>query len=237
LLCGSEGERAAGEAAGITARRWRVIPNAVDTDRFTPGDKREARGRLTLGERPVLEAIGDAPMVVCAGRLSTHQKGQDVLLAAWDAVVDAVPTAQLVFVGDGPDRAALEDLVRGLRASSSVWFAGGSLTTEEWFRASDVVAQPSRYETLSLSVLEALSVGRSVVVSDAVGMREAAGDDGAVVPRDDPAALASAIIERLLDPACAEAAARGRDRVIADHGLHQWADALLQLTVDVAGSR
>ncbi|MEA3055965.1 MAG: hypothetical protein QOD30_1397, partial [Actinomycetota bacterium] len=50
LLCGSEGERSAGEAAGIKAPRWRVIPNAVDTDRFTPGDKREARVRLPLGE-------------------------------------------------------------------------------------------------------------------------------------------------------------------------------------------
>jgi glycosyltransferase involved in cell wall biosynthesis len=221
LLCCSDAERAEGEAAGLRPRRWAVVPNAVDTDRLTPGDRRAARAELGLG---------DGPLAACIGRLQVHQKGQDVLLAAWPAVTAAVPTARLVLVGDGPDRAALE-----AGAPPGVAFVGKQPDVLPWLRAADVVVQPSRYEGLSILVLEALSAGRPVVAGDAVGMREAVGDAGAVVPRDDPAALAAAVVERLRDPTRVEVeGAAARRRALAGYALGPWGDAIARLTLDVA---
>jgi len=223
IVCGSEAERAAGEAAGIRAR-WEVVPNSVDVERFSPADRDEARRALGLppGER----------IVVCAARLAVSQKGQDVLLAAWPAVTAAVPEARLVLVGDGPDRDALQRA-----ASARVDFAGEQADTAPWFRAADVVVQPSRYETLSLSVLEALACGRPVVATDAIGMKEAVGDAGEVVPLDDGPALAHALVARLRDPAsAADEGARGRARVVARYSLAAWGDRLADLTLAAARS-
>jgi glycosyltransferase involved in cell wall biosynthesis len=221
VVCGSEAERAAGERAGIRAE-WRVVPNAVDVDRFSPGDQAEARRQLGL---PL-----DPPLVVCAGRLAVAQKGQDVLLRAWPAVADRCPGARLVLVGDGPDRAGLE-----AQAPPSVAFAGEQDGMATWFRAADVVVQPSRYETLSLSVLEAMACGRPVVVSNAIGMREAVGDDGAVVPVGDADGLAAAVVMRLRDPALAAAEGRARrERAVARYSSAAWASELLVITRDVA---
>src|SRR5207253_3054775 len=69
-----------------------------------------------------------------------------------------------------------------------------------WFAAADVVVLPSRWEGLSLTLLEALAVGRSVVVTDIPGLREPLrGMAAARVPIDDLPAMAAAIATRLSD--------------------------------------
>src|SRR3990172_1174361 len=92
--------------AGIVGH-YAVVPNAIDLTRCTPitADARAAL-RRTLG-------LTDAPLAVSVGRL-THQKGHDVLVTAWPAVLRRVPDARLVLVGDGPLRSKLS---RGLAPS------------------------------------------------------------------------------------------------------------------------
>jgi glycosyltransferase involved in cell wall biosynthesis len=91
----------------------------------------------------------------------------------------------------------------------------------QWLTAADVVAAPSRWEGMSLVVLEAMAVGRSVVASDAPGMWELLGTDaGAVVPQGDLHGLATALVDRLLDRNRVSAEERAaRDRV---QQLHAW---------------
>lgn len=222
VVCGSEGERSEGAAVGVKPRLWEVVPNAVDVDRFAPADRWAARVAVGVDD--------DRPLVVCGARLAIGQKGQDVLLSAWPAVAAAVPDARLVFVGDGPDRAALER-----DAPPSVTFAGASNDMPNWFRAADLVVQPSRYETLSLSVLEALACERPVVATDAVGMREAVGDAGAIVPLEDAVALAAAVIDRLRDPTlAADEGRRGRARVVARYSRAAWREAMSRITIETA---
>jgi glycosyltransferase involved in cell wall biosynthesis len=220
VLCCSESERAEGAAAGVRPRAWRVVTNAVDVERFSPGPSSVGVGS------------GDGPVVVCAGRLTMRQKGQDVLLQAWPVVIAEVPTARLVFVGDGPDRAALESLARGL---AGVSFAGEVPEVVPWLRAATVVAQPSRYEGLSLSVLEALACGKPVVATDAVGMREVIADAGAVVPLEDSAALAAALVIRLRDPArVAAEGERARERAVSRYSRSAWRESMLAVTAEAA---
>lgn len=189
VVCVSAGERAVGVAQGVRPRRYDVVPNGVDLTRWAPSPRADARARLGLP--------GNAPVVLCVGRLS-RQKGQDVLLDAWPRV--GVPGALLVLVGDGPDAAALESV-----APQRVRFVGRRDDVADWYAAADVVAVPSRWEGMALTALEALACGRGVVASDVTGMREigAAVD---VVPPGDPVALARALATRLRDPVAAEEA-------------------------------
>jgi glycosyltransferase involved in cell wall biosynthesis len=204
VVCVSAGERGAGEAAGVRARRWAVIENGVDLDRFRPADRAAARARLGLPA---------GPLVVCVGRLS-RQKGQDVLLRAWPPVSGAT----LALVGDGPDRAALE-----AAAPPGVLFAGRRDDVADWYAAADVVAVPSRWEGMALAALEALACGRQVVGSDVAGMRELGPVD--VVPPDDAEALAAALAAALAepaDPATCRAAVRDlRETTAAIRGLYE----------------
>ncbi|MYT05931.1 MULTISPECIES: glycosyltransferase, partial [Streptomyces] len=189
-VCVSEAERRTGLRAGI-AGRWSVIPNGIDTDRFRPAAADTVRARLLPGVDPA------APLVVCVGRLC-RQKGQDVLLRAWDAVLRRVPGARLVLVGDGPER----DVLRA-RAPESVRFAGAVADAVPWYRAADLVVLPSRWEGMALAPLEAMACGRPVVMTDVDGARESlppALASRCLVPPQNPAALADAVAALLLDP-------------------------------------
>jgi glycosyltransferase involved in cell wall biosynthesis len=225
-VCACEDERLAGEEAGIRSR-FVVIPNGIDVSAFplaTEDDRREARARLGLP---------DGPLVVCVGRLS-RQKGQDVLLDAWPAVAGRIPGSRLVLVGDGPDREALAE-----RAEEGVELAGHRDDVATWLAAADVVALPSRWEVMVHAMLEAMARGRSVVVSDVAGSREAMGDSaGAVVPPEDPAALAEAIVERLRDPARAAAEGRaGHLAAVERHDFRRVAETTAELYADVLERR
>lgn len=227
IVCGSEGELRSGREAGIDGP-LRCIPNAIDADRFgLADDDARAAARARLGLRP-------GPLTVCLGRLS-EQKGQDLLLDAWPAVRAAVPAAELVLVGDGPMR---EQLQRA--APPEVRFAGATDDVAPWLAAADVVVQPSRYETLSLSMLEAMASGRTVVATDVQGAREAllhgTSPAGAVVPLDDPAALAAAVAQRLGDPeVAAREGAAGRAAVERRYCLPVWFEEMAAVTLEVAG--
>jgi len=207
VLCVSEDERRLGQAAGVRTD-YRVLPNGVDLDRLpAPGPDARDRARAQLG-------IGDEPLAVCVGRLH-RQKNQAALLEVWPQLREELPTAVLALLGDGPDRPELE-----ARGTDGARFVGQTDRVRSWLEAADVVAQPSRWEGMSLSVLEALACARSVVVTDVPGMREVAEGVGAVVAEGDPAALRAALTQRLSDRESADAeGAAGRARVQERHDL------------------
>jgi glycosyltransferase involved in cell wall biosynthesis len=196
-VCVCEDERSRGFAQGICHRSI-VIRNGVDLQAFRPRDIHEARFNL---------GIEEAPTVVCVGRLA-RQKGQDLLLAAWPHVRAAVPNANLLLVGDGPERQHLS-----AHAPAGVQFAGSRPDVASWYAAADVVVLPSRWETMSLVSLEAMACGRSVVSFGFDGATESIGEAGAIVPIGDIRELAVAIIDRLTDlKASAAEGVQARDR-------------------------
>ncbi|MFF5762490.1 glycosyltransferase [Streptomyces tanashiensis] len=218
ILCVSEAERRTGEEAGVTAD-WSVVHNGVDTARFTtdgpPGNP--------------------APTVVCVGRLC-RQKGQDVLLAAWPAVLAEVPAARLVLVGDGPDEEPLRSA-----AGPSVRFTGAVADTVPWYRAADVVVLPSRWEGMALAPLEAMAAGRPVVVSDVDGARESlpsAHEPLCLVPPEDPAALATALVRLLGAPGLRHRLGReAHEHVLSRFDVRRTGAAVADVYRELAGVR
>jgi glycosyltransferase involved in cell wall biosynthesis len=211
VLCVSEQERADGEAAGIEAA-YHVVPNGVDLAHYAPAERRAAR--LSLG----LDL--SEPLAVCVGRLC-RQKGQDLLLAAWPTVLGRVPTAHLALVGGGPDHQALQTRVRELPDPYRVRLVGDVADPRPWLAAADLVVLPSRWEGMALAPLEAMAMGRPVLLADVPGAREqvpVAERGFALVPVGDPAALAQALAAALADPAdCARRGAAARDWVTERH--------------------
>jgi glycosyltransferase involved in cell wall biosynthesis len=212
IVCVSEAERAAGEAVGIRGR-YRVIPNGVDTSEFMPRDRADARARLGLD---------DAPLAVCVARLS-RQKGQDILVAAWPAVRARVPDARLALVGAGE---------LDLPETEGVELLGPRDDVADWYAAANVVVLPSRWEGMSLTMLEAMASGRSVVATDVAGAHEALGYH--IVPVEHAVALAGALVQRLLDPAHADAEGlENREKVQREYDVRRVGDAVAELYTEL----
>jgi glycosyltransferase involved in cell wall biosynthesis len=219
IVCVGTGEAAHGQACGVRGR-YAVVRNGVDLDRFRP---------VTDGERLAIRAqLGidpDAPLAVCVGRV-TPQKGQDVLVAAWPLVQQRQPDAQLCLVGDG-------DLVPRIRARcpAGVRLCGAVEDVRPWYAAADLVALPSRWEGLPLTLVEALACGRPVVASAVPGLADVLpAGAGAVVPPEDPVALAAAIVQRLDDRGRLRAESRAAARCAAGFGARRTFEELAAVT-------
>lgn len=221
VVCVSEGERAAGEAAGIGAT-WRVVSNGIDLEAFPPASAEERdRARDRLG-------LAAGPLVVCVGRIS-RQKGQDVLVEAWPEVAAQVPGAELILVGSGPDEQRLRDRAR---------VVGDQADVRDWLAAANVVVQPSRWEGLAYVVLEAMARARNVVATDVGGMREALGEDAVLVPVEDAPLLAAAVARSLVDPEGSDAAGRAlRARAEQRFDVRRATGAMAELYADVLERR
>jgi glycosyltransferase involved in cell wall biosynthesis len=186
IVAVSEREASEGRAALGPSAPVRLIPNGVDRDRFSPDGVGADRDP-------------GAPLLVCVGRLS-HQKGQDVAIRALALLRDRVARLRLVGAeSGGGERADLEALAESLGVSDRIEWRGAVDDTAPEYRAADVVVTPSRWDGLSLALLEAMASGAPIVASDVNGS-ESLGDAGVIVPPDDPPALAHAIDELLRDP-------------------------------------
>jgi glycosyltransferase involved in cell wall biosynthesis len=192
-------------AAGVDARRVHVIPNGVDTARFAPRDRGEARARLGVA--------GDAPVVLFVGNLKPV-KGIETLIRAFAAVAKTRPDAELVVAGAGPLGARLQALAERHGLGGSARFLGGRTpdAIAAWMNAASVLCLPSLSEGMPNVLLEAGASGLPVVASRVGGIPEVVheGITGLLVAPSDPAALAGAIetaLARAWDAARVRAAA------------------------------
>lgn len=242
VICVSDAERRTGERAGVEAE-WTVVRNGVDVTRFGPaagtadpaGAADPAGTAAARAALPLLAGLPPAaPVVVCVGRLC-RQKGQDVLLRAWELIAHRSPQARLVLVGDGPDEARLR-----ATAPRSVLFAGSVTDTSPWYLAADLVVLPSRWEGMAVAPLEAMASGRPVVLSDVDGARESlppGREEHCLVPPEDSRALAAAVSALLGDQVLREALGRAsQQHVLSTFDVRQTAEAVAGVYRDVAAA-
>lgn len=147
---------------GIDKARLGWMPNPVDTDFFRPCSPQER-----LQTRRVLGIGQDTPLVVFIGRLD-HQKKLPWMLGAFARVARQRPTAKLAMIGDGPLRAEVEALVAKLHCEQNVTLTGRLDTSGvlKWLQVADVFTMVSEIEGLPCSLIEAMAVGVTPVVSD-----------------------------------------------------------------------
>jgi starch synthase (maltosyl-transferring) len=153
--------------AGLPAERLVVIPNGVDLDQHSAA-KPES-----------LDALGIAPgrrLVTFIGRLEP-QKGLPWLLATAAEWLPRLPGCDLVLVGRGPDRPALEQLVMDRGIASRVHFLGWRPDVPRILAASELLVLSSRWEGMPNVVLQAMAGGLPVLATDVEGVREILGED------------------------------------------------------------
>ncbi len=187
--------------------------HAVHADLLRVAPELRDRSSVTYYGMPVpahrpSERPTAAPRVLGFGRL-VADKGFDLAVRAFAMVLPRVPDARLVLAGDGAARAELEALACSLGLSGAIEFLGAvppDAVPALVDRAALVVV-PSRWdEPFGLVALEAAFMARPVVAARVGGLAEVVedGTTGILVDREDPTALAHAIVRLLEDPAAAD---------------------------------
>jgi len=152
------------------------------------------------GVREELGVPSDVPVVGTVANFKPG-KGHRYLVEAAARVRRAVPDVRFVLVGRGPTEPDARRWVRELGLESSFVFAGFREDAPKVMRTFDVLAVPSVHDGLSIALLEAMSLGKPAVLTRAGGNAEVVrdGEQGLVVPRADPDALADGIVRLLRD--------------------------------------
>jgi sugar transferase (PEP-CTERM/EpsH1 system associated) len=212
------------ERTGLPREHIHVLANGVDTSRFSPtADKRAVR--TTLG----LEV--DRPAIVCVSRLAP-EKDLPTLLRAFAIVRQTLPTAELWFVGYGPEQIKLEVIARDIGITDNVRFFGQRSDTETLLQAADVFALSSLSEGLSVALIEAAATGLPIVATDVGGNYEIvqAPHGGRLVPVGQPDAMAKALLEILTNDALRqEISHAARQHAVAKFWVEQMVDGYLAL--------
>lgn len=199
ITCGSQYTRAQLLELGVAApQRVRVIPMPVNPlfVKFQVPSSNHA-SRLTHHEFTILTVA----------RLSA-QKSIDTLIDALGLVRARGVNARLTIVGDGDQRAVLEQQARALNLHSHVEFCGARAQTElpRYYAGCDVFVLPSIREGMGLVLAEALLCGAPVIAVNSGGVTDIVrdGETGLLVPPRDAAALTAALESIRNDRALAE---------------------------------
>ncbi|HTM46915.1 MAG TPA: glycosyltransferase, partial [Polyangiaceae bacterium] len=147
------------ENGDCLAARLRIISNGIDVTRFSPNQQARSEMRRSLGIAETAWVVGTV------GRLAP-EKNQALLIDAMAPLLG--PDRELVIVGDGPERKALERRIAALPQRRHVHLLGARDDVEHILPAFDAFALTSHTEGLPLVVLEAMATGLPVI-STAVG--------------------------------------------------------------------
>ncbi|WP_158789672.1 GT4 family glycosyltransferase PelF [Granulicella sp. L46] len=190
IVAVSEGVRQDLLGAGVRADKISMIQNGIDLRAF---DRASAVVKAELG-------LNDHSLVGLVGRLSS-EKGVDIFLTAAARVLNQLPDAKFVVVGDGPDRANLEALIDELGIRGSVRMLGRRDDMPAVYASLDVMVSSSRREGLPIAILEGMA-SRLPLIATPVGAVPTVifdGHTGVLVRAEDPELLATKIIELLQD--------------------------------------
>ena len=165
---------------GITTDKLYVTPNAVDTHKFNPKN---------LELPPDIKLNTDKPTILFVGNL-VEQKGVKYLLEAKKLINS---DAELLIVGEGPLRGAMENIVEN-KGIKDVVFTGARRDVEKIMPSAQILVLPSVSEGFPITILEALSSGLPVVATRVGGVSEVLDQKvGIIVEPSDPTSLAKAM--------------------------------------------
>lgn len=207
-------------AVGVPESKLIRITNGVNSAMYLPaeaGDQLAARAALGLAR---------GPMVLFSGRLAP-EKGLRTLSTAWRTVQATHPDAQLVIVGEGPEREFLES-----SATPGMRLVGKQTNVRDYLRAADVFVLPSQLEGLSNALLEAMSTALACVATPVGGTTELIANEqtGLLAAYGQSDVLATALSRALDDEQLrARLGSAARAFVVEHYSLETTAQALASL--------
>jgi glycogen(starch) synthase len=159
---------------GFDEKKIRVVHNGVDQDKYSPDNKLVSKDKVEKFREEI--GVKDSPMILFLGRLS-WVKGADTLVEAMPKILKEVPNAKLVILGRGDQEAMLRSKIMHLNIQDHVITHFKMVDENErllYYAACDVAVFPSKYEPFGIVCLEAMSLGKPVIVGAAgvSGFRE-----------------------------------------------------------------
>jgi glycosyltransferase involved in cell wall biosynthesis len=200
---------------GVPAARMRHVPNGVSEAAIEP-----------MTWPPSLAEWAGCPSVTYVGTLSTVAHGVDLLLDAFARVLQTMPAAKLLMVGDGDDRAALQHKAQQLGMQHAIHWTGRVAPEQarRWFSLAacsvDPVSDtPAMRGRSPLKMVESMAAGVPVVTGDVGDRREMLGDGdaGVLVQPGSAQALASGLLSVLSDSTLQTRLAQGARRQSAGY--------------------
>lgn len=179
---------------GLDPDHLHVMRNGVDLVRFQPQPQAAMRHQLGIDGTPVLISVG----------YLIERKGHNIAIDALAKLLPTHPDAQLLIVGDGPERKALEQQVSNLSLTGKVRFTGAIPNTElaKWYSAADALLLCSSREGWANVLLEAMACGTPVVATRIWGTPEVVSNRtaGRLMASRDASALVDSLHDLLANP-------------------------------------
>lgn len=233
LVAVSQAEADLAATARILPReRIVVIENGVDLKEI-PSPEEGVALRQELG------IARDAPVILFVGRL-VEQKAPEVFVRAALRLLERFPGAVFLLAGEGPLQPMLHQMIDRAGKARSVRLLGYRADTPRLYAAAHLFVLPSRWEGLPYALLEAMAAGLPVVASEIPCLAEVVrpGEDGLLVPPDNPDALAEAMASLLQEPEKARAlGASARERVCRHYTLERQINQLAALYRELVNTR
>ena len=204
FVAASEAIRQMLVADGIPSARTVTVHEGIDVEHAAAAERVNLHEALWLPHH--------APVVGNVAALVPH-KGQRYLVEAAHLVVQEVPDARFVILGEGELREHLQRQVHEHRLEKHVLLPGFRTDILGCIKGFDLFVMSSVTEGLGTSLLDAMACGKAIVATSAGGIPEVVEDGvtGTIVPPRDAHAMAAAIVALLSDD--------GRRRAMADAGL------------------
>jgi len=201
------------EASGLSGDHIVYVPNGIDRERFARLDPERARAlSAEIG-------LGEAPVVLYVGSLSSPSHPVDLLLEAFACILPARPDARLLIVGGGEDYQTIRQRVQEMGLAGRTIMTGRVDPDDvpNYYLLGDVVVDPVHDDAIAcarspLKLFEAMAAGVPVVTADVGDRREhlGGGQAGLIVRPGSSEALAEGLLTLLSDP--------GRRRAMGDRG-------------------
>ncbi len=200
------------QQAGLPTEKLVVVPNGIETSAYPASC---SASLAALGIKP------DRQIIACVARLHS-QKGVDWLLSFSRRWLDQLPHHDLLLVGDGPQRQALQQMAVSLGINPRVHFAGWRPDVPQILAASALLGLPSRWEGMPNVMLEAMATALPIVAVRTQGVEELLGPlaEPQSVALGDRAGFVAKLVRVGQDATeAAELGRRNRERVIQHFSL------------------
>lgn len=209
-------------ACNVPTDKIKLIPNGIDTTKFSPAtdqEKQYLRNKLDLPDKIIFSY---------SGKLN-RGKGLELLLRVCRDIVRKYPQVHLLLIGSGGDQflsceGELKQFVKKEAMQNYVTFTGYVNNVMDFLKASDFFILPSESEAHPISLLEALSCGLPSIGTKAGGINDVLidGVNGRMIEIDDATALLSVMAEFVEDPERTKnLGEEGRKTVLEKYGISE----------------